>query len=377
MRLAKVAVFGCLLATPGAAAAAFNVTQLTMTTGCGSNPPIISADGQRLAFGSGCTLAGAPANPVGDFFIVDIATAAFTPITNTQNCFNGALAMSADGQRLAFTSACDLTGTNTRQQSFLYAYDIAAGPLRQISTVPSCVLGSLTIDGDGSRIAFTTACHPTQASDSTSGIYLYDAGADAVTAAVPSSGCSAGFHMAPAISADGARIAFASNCDLLDNADNGSEIYVFDVATEMVRQITHTTGSCGAMRPTINADGTRIAFDAPCDGLKGFADNREIFIFDESSGIAQVTEEDGCQSAAARIDAAGLRVFFQSQCNLAGTGVNQRNFFWFDATAPGVFQEIVTPNCVDGNPSINADATRFAFSSTCNLTGDASGNAEL
>jgi hypothetical protein len=222
MPLAKVAVFGCLLATPGAAAALFNVTQVTMTTGCGSNPPIISADGQRLAFGSGCTLAGAPANPVGDFFVVDIATAAFTPITNTQNCFNGALVMSADGQRLAFTSACDLTGTNARHQSFLYAYDIAAGMLRQISTVAGCVLGSLTIDGDGSRIAFTTTCHPTQASDSTPGIYLYDAGADAVTAAVPSSGCSAGFHMAPAISADWERIAFASNCDLLDNADHGS-----------------------------------------------------------------------------------------------------------------------------------------------------------
>ncbi|MBW2306152.1 MAG: PD40 domain-containing protein [Deltaproteobacteria bacterium] len=90
-----------------------------------------------------------------------------------------------------------------------------------------------------------------------------------------------GSSTAPSINADGTRIAFASDMDFTGgNADGNWEIFLFDATTGTFTQITNTTGGGQAnFSPSINADGTRIAFYSDRDLTGGNADgNREIFL---------------------------------------------------------------------------------------------------
>ncbi|HET9787350.1 MAG TPA: hypothetical protein VFP47_09455, partial [Pyrinomonadaceae bacterium] len=103
--------------------------------------------------------------------------------------------------------------------------------------------------------------------------------------------------MAPAISQDGSRIAFASNEDLIGaNGDRNSEIFLVDGAT--VRQLTNTTPADistrvrdGNFQPSITDDGTIVAFSSNRDPIGLNPDlNFEIFTVDVNSGLlTQVT----------------------------------------------------------------------------------------
>ncbi len=145
-----------------------------------------------------------------------------------------------------------------------------------------------------------------------------------------------GGNSEPSINSDGTRIAFRTNIDLnMDNPDLNEEIFLFDT-TNVFTQITNTPGPLGNFGPSINSDGTRISFassndltpdpdpDPPDLGNADF--NLEVFLFDTNSMInpTQITNS---------MDPSGI------------------NF-----------------------TSINGDGTRIAFSAQVDLTG---GNMDL
>lgn len=83
----------------------------------------------------------------------------------------------------------------------------------------------------------------------------------------------------PSIDSNGTRIAFSSHNDLTGgNADGTGEIFRFDTTTNTLTQITNAaTGDSGG--PSINADGTRIAFHSSSDLTGGNPDHTlEIFV---------------------------------------------------------------------------------------------------
>ena len=68
------------------------------------------------------------------------------------------------------------------------------------------------------------------------------------------------------INADGTRIAFESRANINGgNPDGSEEVYLFDTTTGIITQITDESGLDGSVRPSINADGTRIAFESDED----------------------------------------------------------------------------------------------------------------
>ncbi len=107
--------------------------------------------------------------------------------------------------------------------------------------------------------------------------------------------------VAPAISQDGSRIAFASKDDpLATNADGNSEIFLFDGAR--LTQVTNTSPGDvanrvknGNFQPSISDDGRFIAFSSNRDLSGQNADgNLEIFIYDSVAGsFAQATNTSG------------------------------------------------------------------------------------
>ena len=125
--------------------------------------------------------------------------------------------------------------------------------------------------------------------------------------------------VAPAISQDGSRIAFASRDDLLGaNSDGNSEIFLFDGAKLI--QVTNTSpGSFanritnGNFQPSISDDGRFIAFSSNRDlaGQNGDG-NFEIFVYDAvANSFAQLTNSSGIVGFTdAKISGDGLTVAY-------------------------------------------------------------------
>jgi Tol biopolymer transport system component len=258
-----------------------------------------------------------------------------------------------------------------------------------------------SINADGTRIAFSSNRDLTPGTpgnaDGNQEIFLFDTTTHRFTQITNTVGGGApGADTAPAINAAGTRIAFTSDRDLTPgnpgNADGNREIFLFDTTTGLFTQITNTIGG-GNFAPSINAAGTRIAFNSNRDvkpGSPGNADgNFEIFLFDTTTGLTQITNTTGgtfANGGVTSINAAGTRIAFSSDRDLTpgspGNADANIEVFLFDTTT-GLFTQITNTTGGLGNDarSINADGTRIGLHSDRDLTpgnpGNANGNPEI
>jgi uncharacterized repeat protein (TIGR01451 family) len=306
----------------------FNLTQITNTTaGASLNLfPSINADGTRIAFESDCNLTpGSPGNADGgdEIFLFDTTTGTFTQITNTAIVISNFFpAINAGGTRIAFTSNGDLTpGSpgNADGNREIFLFDTTTGTFTQITNSTGALASTLfpTINAAGTRIAFLSDRDLKPGSpgnaDGNSEVFLFDTTTGTLTQITNTTG---GINDEPMINAAGTRIVFDSNLDLTPgspgNADGNAEIFVFDIAAGTFTQITNTTGAGGSDNPSINADGTRIAF------VRTVAGSRNILLFDTTTGIfTQITNAAGAGgSDEPSINAAGTRIAFQSPRDL-------------------------------------------------------------
>ena len=105
-----------------------------------------------------------------------------------------------------------------------------------------------------------------------------------------------------------------------------------------IERITDETAGV-SRSPSINADGTRIAFNSTSNINKGTnpEGNNEIWLFDTVTGIfTQVTDETAGDSRGASINADGTRIAFNSTANING-GNPEGNF------------EIYVTTCFEGS----------------------------
>jgi Tol biopolymer transport system component len=152
------------------------------------------------------------------------------------------------------------------------------------------------------------------------------------------------------INADGTRIAFHLDADLTGgNADRNVEIFLFDSNTNIMTQVTNTTSGTAPTNhaPSINADGTRIAFESTAD-LTGENPelNREIFLYDSTAGtFTQLTENAGIgQAYLPSINADGTRIAFESNANPTGENPNGNSeIYLIDMTGSTITQVTNSP----------------------------------
>ena len=130
----------------------------------------------------------------------------------------------------------------------------------------------------------------------------------------------AGDSALPSINADGTRIAFNSNANINGgNPEGNDEIYLFDTTTGIITQITDET-SGGSALPSITTDGTLIAFRSSANINGGNPEgNLEVYLFDTTTGIiTQITDETAGVSTRPSINADGTRIAFESDANING-----------------------------------------------------------
>src|SRR5262249_38303439 len=191
-------------------------------------------------------------------------------------------------------------------------------------------------------------------------------------------------NQVPSISGDGRRIAFYSDRDLVPggNADANLEIFLHEDTTNSFTQVTNTIGGSGNFNPSISADGTHIAFLSDRDITGGNADGSfEIFLYDvTANNFKQVTNVITATNQAPSINGDGTRIAFASDGNMtAGNSDGNFEIFLYNTATDSFTQVTDTTGGTNANqqPSISDDGKRIAFVSNRFSGGNPDGNGEI
>jgi uncharacterized repeat protein (TIGR01451 family) len=295
----------------------------------------LSDDGTRIAFASDSDHLG-QGIPDGqwEIWLYDTTTMTFTRVTSAGGGRDSVCpAVSGDGTRVAFSSDNDFLGQSIPQyQHEIWLYDTATMTVTRVTTEAGTgdrYTGCPSPDADGTRLAFQSDSDflgqsiPAGQTE----IWLYDTATMTVTR-VTNSGVDRDSRK-PSISADGTKIAFHSNGDFLGQSipDDQAEIWLYDTATMTVTRIT-TASPPGrdSYNPSISGDGTRVAFESDSDFLGQSLPqyDQEIWLYDATAGTyTRVTYTDHDNSRYVdnpAISADGTRIAFQSDSDFLAYG---------------------------------------------------------
>lgn len=281
-------------------------------------------------------------------------------VTNTgSGVTNEHPSISANGSRIAFAS--DQDGNYD-----IFLYDGIVPPTNVISAIIGVTNEQPSISGNGNYIAFVSNGNLTGGNtDGNTEIFRYDH--TTFTTQQVTFSPAAFFpccNLAPSINANGTRIAFVSDHNLTgDNPDINYEIFRAEVGINIIQVTSSTLGT--SSQPSISGDGNRIAFVSDEDG------NPEIFLYDATTGISQVTHTgSGVTNEQPSITSDGHYIAFASNGNEAGDNADgNREIFLYDGSS--ITQITNSTLGTNSQPSISDDGERIAFASNNDLvTGD-------
>jgi len=314
-------------------------TTTLITTGSGSGgnsssgSPQITPGGSKIVFESSATdLLATPTTSNGNIFLYDVATDTTTLITtgsgNGGNDWSFEPQITPDGSKIVFTSrATNLTAIPTNSNRNIFLHDVASGTSQLITTGSGNGGNGASdlpkITSDGFKIVFFSSATNLTAipANGFQNIFLYDVATDVIELITIGSGNGGNSWSGdPQITPDGSKIVFNSRAtDLTAIPTNGRvNLLLYDAVTGITELITTGSGNgaeggdAGGLvqRPSISADGTKIAFWAtatnlvtpPTNGLANiFLWQRAIHvdvIFDPQNGIEQPFTETVAQGTA-------------------------------------------------------------------------------
>jgi hypothetical protein len=200
-----------------------------------SAPISLSANANRIAF----TSADRDPQHIAQVFVLDVSTGAMTQVSHaTYPAMYGAgdIALSGDGSRVAWVEWAGWP--------FLKMFDFSTGQTRDLGYGYHPA-----ITYDGARVAFID--------ETGGGLGLLDVESGVERVLVTSD---RGFAF-PTFSSDGQRLVFLSGGDIVGaNPDLDWEVFVVDVPSSSVAQVTSGTGNYAVSLVAISGNGTHVAF---------------------------------------------------------------------------------------------------------------------
>lgn len=295
--------------------------------------PSLSADGTRVAFQSSSRLHPADGDDVVDVYVRDLTTGrtilASTSATGEKaNGRTSLPAISADGNRVAFASGA--TNLHPSGSRGLMVKDLLTGEVFLVSAHGEYPV----LSADGTRVAFQTTgtgLDPRD-DDEASDVYVKDlATGELFLASTSSDGVKANgdfFHGSggASLSADGRLVGFASGATNLHPGDEDEviDVYVKDLVSGLISLISTSADGTKAdddsFSPSLSADGDVVAFRSYSSRLvPGFSGGfGQIFVKDLTTDeiVPASLAADGTRAdrgaADPSLSADGTRVAFSS-----------------------------------------------------------------
>ncbi len=292
------------------------ITQITESAET-SRQPSINGDGTRIAFQSSANFTGGNGILRPQIFMFDTTTSTFTQFTSGPSGSTGGASIDSGGTRIAFRSNGNINGGNPDFNTEVYFVDTATGVITQVTDTVTGSNNDPQLSGDGTRIAFRSTANITGGNpDGNLEIFLFDITTATFTQITFTTGSS--FNTDPSINGDGMRIAFRRNIG------PGNQIVIFDTTAGMITEVTEPGN---VNDPTIDAPGTRVAFrsNGNINGQNPGGFN-QIWVFDSTNSVTtSVTNitSGGGFSERPSINADGTRIAFESTSNINGGNPDQ------------------------------------------------------
>ncbi len=203
----------------------------------GNFQPSITGDGRTIAFSSKRGI-----------FLYDTVQKRFTQLTSEISASSPKI--SGDGSRVYYKRDADLMLIETSTATaHVIASDVATLSLTE----------GRAVSNDGMRLVYSALTAPNQTQ-----VFLYEARDNSIRQLTKLGSRVTDVGLQPTISGDGRRVAFATRRRVTNASDGGVELYVLDLPTGNVEQITTAPGTATAeVVASLNFDGSRVAFNFP------------------------------------------------------------------------------------------------------------------
>ena len=271
----------------------------------------ISSNGRYVAFTSDANnLSAADSDASRNLFLRDTLTGTTTALNTAGALGKDAMHpwVSADGGRVAYESG------NTAARHDIVVSEPGGGVF---SLTPGDLVSNLSpsISADGKRIAFAAGTFDMGVIPAP-GIFVFDfstGGSVPVSLATDGSPAN-GPSSEPALSADGRFVAFVSTATNLSGGGlaGTGDVFVRDLATGTTTLVSRASGPSGpggdgdSFAPAISADGRRVAFASTATNLSGEADHTvtNVYLRDLPSGTTTfISRASGPAGAPTSLDA--------------------------------------------------------------------------
>src|SRR5688572_32503161 len=210
-------------------------------------------------------------------------------LTSTVNVRNTQPSISSDGRVIVFNSNGEtpkVSGDGSRTyfrtaDSDLYVVERETGAKTPIaSAVPELFVSEgRAVSNDGMRFVYSASVGPNQTQ-----VFMFEGRDNSVRQLTQLGSRVTDVKLQPTISGDGKRVAFATRRRVTTASDGSVELYVLDLPTGQMHQVTNAPSSATAeVVASLNFDGSRVAFNFPRvmsepQADDNFANNSEIYV---------------------------------------------------------------------------------------------------
>src|SRR5437660_1120827 len=307
-------------------------SQVTAASDCGYSAPVLSGDGQWIAAATDCPESSSP--PIRHVVRIHRASRRVEAVT-PPGVFSAAPSISADGQRVVFLGDGDLIpGQNPDHVLQVFLYDANDRRYSQLTHIRSATENQ--------------------------------------------------FILKPQLSGNGDSVVLTSDADLVpgQNEDGNEEVFVFDLQSNRVIQISHTTPPARHLCSVISHDRQTVLFVENLEPqIPGGSTNLYAWTRQTGELRLQIDSHIGVMAGVFEslvLAGQGHRAAFVSRLDFLGENPDL-NFEVYTVDIPsGTFRQVThSSTCLNLLPTLSTDGRWVVFVSNCEfdaLNDDGSGN---